>query len=186
MKKIYLILFAAVCILSFGCSFEDDGGNIFLEIEDALIFENNQNYVVGDTLYVELNFSRYLDEAGFSNKLDVLESSGSEDFHYDFSVNKFSELSNGFTRIDISPEFLFAEKGTVGVFGPTTATAQLNSAKTQYESRIGLVLVETGSFELDLRFLRIRSNVFSEDRVQIEIQHRFMGIPPNFEFEVTE
>ena len=186
MKKIYLLSASAICMLILGCnSYDDDvNGYIFLEIQDAFSFENSQEYVVGDTIYVELNFDRYLDENGFSNKLDIFESSGSELFWYDFAVNKFSELSERFNRVDISPEFLFAEKGTVGGF--ERATAQLNQDKTLYESRIGIILVETGRFEFDFEFLYIRSNNFFEDKVQIEIQHLFTGDPSIFEFNVTE
>lgn len=185
MKTKFLFGLALVGMILFGCSYDDDGSYVSLEIRDALTFENNQNYVVGDTIYFELIFSRYLDEEGFSNKLDVFESSGSDSFYYNFDVNKFSELSDGFRRIDIAQEFIFAEKGSIGEFGGNTAKAELNDAKIQYESRIGLILAEEGRFELDLTFLYIRSDNYAEDRVRIDIRHVFATDPPNFEFMVS-
>ncbi len=184
MKKIFIVVFIVLCAIFLGCHYDDDSSYINLEIQDAIVFENNQNYVVGDTIFFELNFSRYLDEAGFDNKLDIFESSGADSFFYDFSLNKFSEQAGGFRYIDVADEFIFTEKGTVTGFGG--ASADLNQEKTLYESRVGLILVETGSFQLDLDFYSLRSSGYSEDKVQISIQHLFTDNPPNFEFMVSE
>jgi len=181
MRNIHLVLLL-VCIVFFGCYEDDDESRRTLSIQDAITFENEQNYVVGDTIYVTLNFSRYLDEEGFTNQLDIYESSGSESFRYDFEVQKFSELAGGFQFVPVDSEFLFAEKGVVNEFGG--ASAVLNEARTTYESRIGLVLAESGRFLLDFQFLNLSSTNFSEDRVQIEIQHFFVDNQPNLEFTV--
>lgn len=180
----FFMLFGLLALVLVACYSDDDENRfISLNIEDALIFENDGNYMVGDTIFVELNFDRYLDEEGFPNKLDIFESSGAESFRYNFSLNKFSEISDGFRRVEISPEFLIPEKGTVDGFNE--ATAQLNPERTRYESRIGIILAEAGRFELDMTFIALYSDVYREDRVQIEIQHTFLNTIPNFEFEVN-
>ncbi|MDC0008267.1 hypothetical protein OAE12_01000 [bacterium] len=190
MKKPNLFLFIGLLALLLGCSSADDGSFVDLEIQDALIFDNNENYSVGDTLYIELNFSRYLDEEGFSNKLDVFESSGIESFEYDdISLFKFSETENRFRIATIAPEFLFAEKGSIDDSG--TVSVELNMETAQYESRIGVILQETGRFSfsgLEFLFLfdRFSGQISDEDRVRISIRHRFSGTPPNFEFTVSE
>lgn len=170
-------------LLSFAaCTFDDDGRFISLTIQDAITIEKNQNLIVGDTVFIALSFSRFLDEEGFSNQLDVYESTDSDAFRYDFQLQKFSELSDGFQPVQIASEFLFAENGAITNFGGTTAV--LNEDKTRYESRIGLVLAESGRFLLDFEFLNLSSTNFSEDRVQIDIQHFFVENQSNFEFTV--
>jgi len=168
-----------------GCFSQDDlGRNIFLEVNDAIIFENNRSYILGDTIYVDVKFSRYLDETNQANKLDIFKSSGSEAFRYDFRLNKFSTLSNDFQRISISPEFIFAEKGTLDDFNSFRAT--LNPENDLYESRIGIILGETGIFRLELNFVAFSSDNFSRDNVFIDIRNRFTQENMDFEFVVAE
>lgn len=184
MKRATFIVLASLLIAMVSCYRDDDSNRfISLAIQDAVIFENNQNYTVGDTIYVELSFSRYLDEEGFGNKLDIFESSGADNFRYNFGLNRDSDLAEGFQRIEISPEFLLAEKGTVDGFGE--ATAELNAERTRYESKIGVILAEEGTFELDLTFLYLYSAAYLDDKVQIEILHNFSSAPPNFQFTVS-
>ena len=190
MKKAYLFISVVVLVLLLGCSFDDDNRFINLEIQDALVFDNNENYSVGDTLYIELNFSRYLDEEGFSNKLDVFESSGIVSFEYDdISLFKFSESDNRFQIATLAPEFLFAEKGSIDDSG--IVSVELNMETAQYESRIGVILQEVGRFSfsgLEFLFLfdRLSRQSSDDERVRISIRHRFSGTPPNFEFTVSE
>jgi len=183
MKNISISILVVVGYFLLGCD-RDKAPHIRLEVQDAFVFENNQNVVVGDTIFFELNFSRYLDEEGFANKLDVFESSGSDSFSYSFNINKFSEETGGFNRIQIDDEFVFAEKGTN--IGFRRATADLNQERTAYESRIGLIMVETGNFELDFEFTSLRSVDFLEDKVQLDIRHTFSNGMGKFSFEVSE
>lgn len=186
MQKIYKAILVIICLMFLSCYSGDDDSNRFiaLSIEDALVFENRENYVVGDTVFIGLNFSRYLPEEGFTNLLDIYQSSGSETFYYNYGLSRFSELSNGFQSVAIDPVFLVVEKGTIGDFRGNGAV--LNTDQTLYESRVGLVLAEEGRFRFDFDFLNIFSDTFSPDHVQIEIRNRFSGTPPNFEFVVAE
>lgn len=184
MKRITFIVLTLLLIAMVSCYRDDDSNRyISLAIQDAVIFENNQNYTLRDTIYVELNFDRYLDEKGYPNKLDIFESSGAESFRYDFGLNRDSDIAEGFRPVEISPEFLLAEKGTVDRFG--SATAQLNPERTRYESRIGIILAEEGTFELDFTFINLYSTAYLEDKVEIEILHNFSSTPPNFQFTVS-
>ena len=185
MGKIFATVLVVTCFVFLGCYSDDDGSRyIRLSIEDALVFDNEENYVVGDTIFVDLNFSRYLPEEGYDNLLDIYESSGSESFYYNYGLSKFSELSNGFRTVAIDSSFLFAEKGNID--GYRGADVVLNANQTQYESRIGLILAESGIFRFDFDFLNIYSNNYSRDHVQIEIQNIFSTTQTNFEFTVAE
>lgn len=185
MNRLLVALLSIFFLTLLGCISDDDSSRfVFLSVDDALTFQNNENYIVGDTIFVEINFSRYLPEEGYENLLDVFESSGAETFYYDYRLSKFSELADGFQSVFVDPNFLFVEKGNIDDF--RGASIMLNVDKAQYESRVGLVLAETGRFKFDFEFLNMYSENYSQDNVQIEIQNRFSGTPPNFEFIVTE
>ena len=184
MKNLNWILIIVFLSL-YGCQENDDGSRKFLEIQDAFIFENKQSYVIGDTIYTTLSFSRYLDEEGFDNKLDIFKSSGSDSFGYSIGLQKYSESSETFQFLPIDSSNFFAEIGTISDLGYVTAV--LNPSKTEYESRIGIVLLESGRYKVDLLFPYLSSNGYQEDRVQIDILHRFTDSSQiGFEFEVTE
>jgi len=187
MKKLICSVIVLIGLVFIGCtSYDDYGSNryIRLEIQDAILVDTDRNYTVGDTIYIDLSFSRYLDEEGYANKLDIFESSGAESFSYILGLEKFSAQSNGFRIIQIDESYLFAEKGMLQDFGGIVAT--LNDEKTEYESRIGLELVEAGSFRFDFEYLYLNDYGYREDKVQIEIQHAFSNGLDKPEFEVTE
>jgi|GEM_PF-1442868 len=189
MKNFRQLLIIGFAITFLGCYSGDD--DYFLrnvEVADAFVFENAGNYVVGDTIYIELNFSRYLKEENYANLLDIYETTGSEKFNYSLLFSKFSSFSNSFETIGIADEFLFAEKGEVlGISNEVKVV--LNGARTMYESRIGIVLAETGDFNFDVdyySFYLYPENV-GEDKVFFEVWHRFTDTDTDkFEFTVTE
>lgn len=185
-SKAFLIV--VVCILLTSCYSRDDDdyySPIVLEIEDALIFENNKNYIVGDTIFFELNFSRYLKEVGYSNLLDIYETTGNEEFLYSFDVRKFSTLSNRFDRVNIDAQFLIAEKGNV-YWETNNVGSVLNQSLDLYESKVGIILAEPGDYELDLKDIYI-SGEYQSDKVLLQISHRFTdNDPERFAFSVSE
>jgi len=186
MKIQVLVGLLVFTFLFVGCTSRDDDFNnvVRLQIEDAVEFENKKNYIVGDTIFFELNFSRYLKEDGYSNLLDIYETTGAEEFHYSFALNKFSDFSNSYTRVFIDPEFIFDQKGTA--FDQYSGvTVILNQEKNFYESKIGLILAEAGKFKFDFDFLYL-NNRYVQDKISVEIQHVFTETDPlDLEF-VTE
>jgi len=187
MKTYTFILLVCIGLLLQSCfSYDDDGANRNKELQltDAFIFENNKNYVVGDTIFLELNFSRYLEEEGFSSLLDVYESTDSEEFSYALELQKYSTISDNYVFTEIASQFIFAEKGSVD--GLYWVNVQLNEAKDTYESRIGLILAEEGEYRLNSQFLELQSK-WSFDKVSIEIAHLFSDkTEEDFEFIVSE
>lgn len=185
MKKSILVL----VILLIGCYSKDDDYYIRqVEIKDSFVFENERTYVVEDTIYFELNFSRYLFEEGYSNLLDIYETTGSEEFSYSFRFSKFSDFSNSYLPINIAEDFVFAEKGKVS--GQSNEVrAVLNDEQTMYESRIGIKLAETGNFNFDTEnySFNIYPNNVVKDKIFFEVSHRFTDIDKErFVFTVTD
>lgn len=187
MKTHTFILLVCIGLLLQSCFSYDDGyDNRYKELQltDAFTFENNKNYTVGDTIFVELSFSRYLEEEGFSNLLDVYESTDSEEFSYPLDLLKLSTISDSYVFTEIAPQFIFAEKGTIGEF--YGINAKLNEVKDMYESRIGIILVEAGEFRLNTQFLVLQSRG-NYDKINIVISHLFIDkTEADFEFIVSE
>ena len=185
MKNLAIILVLGFCPTLIGCFSGDDDGMraIVLEIEDAISIDNKENYSVGDTIFFELNFSRYLHEDGYNTLLDIYESTNSTSFNYTFDLQKFSSFTNDYESIAIDSAYVFAEKGKF--FGSYNAvSATLNGQENQYESMIGVILVDTGGFKFNFDYLFIDSG-YAQDKVYIDIRHTFTT-NVNFEFNVTE
>ena len=177
----------------FGCFSNDDDSyrrTVGLTISDAVAFDNKENYVVGDTLFFEIKFSRYLKEEGYPDLLDIFETSGSKEFGYAFNISKFSEFSGNFEFINIAPEFILTEQlSDSDYFGGGYAgniAASLNEALSEYVSRVGIILVEEGRYALDFENMRFSTGYY-DNEVNIDIYHRITSekllIP---EFTVTD
>ena len=188
-KTLVLIPF----LILFGCHSYDDGingGTIDLSITDAFVFDNQENYVVGDTLFFELKFSRYLPEQRYSELLDVFETTGSEAFIYSLGLSKFSEFSGTFDFIDIDPEFILAPSlDDMDYFGGKhdgNIAAFLNEEQSEYTSNVVIILAEEGRYTLDFNYVRFSSN-YNQNNINIDIYHNIT--PENMlatEFTVTE
>ena len=172
MKK-YITIFVLVLSSLFGaqCTITDDDyysrNNVELIIEDALKIEDNENYTVGDVLYFELNFSRYLPEEGETTLLDVYETSGANQFYYDFSFFKFSTLSEDYQWLPINEKFIVAEKGALE--DSNQVSVIFNEETNMYESKIGIILAEEGEYQIDFNSLYLYGNNDPEKpTVQIE------------------
>ena len=185
MRKIVALLLSILGLFLWGCYSDDDYQFVQLRIQDSLSLENEKNYVVGDTIFFELNFSRYLDEDGFSNKLDVFETTGALSFHYPMVLEKFSPQANGDTQIIVANNLIVEEKGRL-VDDFNTLSALLNEEQDLYESRIGIILAETGNFRFSFDFFTLYPES-NGDRIGLSITHNFTSINvEDFEFEVTQ
>ena len=185
LSRALLIVVAGILFTS--CYKRDDDFNfpISLEIEDALIFKNNKNYIVGDTIFLELNFSRYLKEAGYSELLDIYVTTAAEQFLYDFDMEKFSIQSNEYRRLSIDSQFLLSEKGNLFP-DANRAGAIFNQNTDMYESKVGIILAEEGRYILNMDFLYISSDE-ELDKVRVIIEHRFTDTDTErFAFSVSE
>ncbi len=173
-KSIGLFVIVLIGLLWVQCSPPDDDyywSYLYLEIEDAIQVENRETYTVGDTLFFEINFSRYLPEEGESTLLDVYETSGATEFNYNFSLLKYSAFSESYQGIWWDEKFLVAEKGgKEGSDYSSRVFAVLNTEKDVYESRIGLILAEEGEFKLDFEYLRL-SATYNASKPSIELEH---------------
>lgn len=172
MKKIIGILgVVLVSLLWIQCSPPDDDvywDSVQLVIEDHLKVENNENYIVGDTLFFELDFSRYLPEEGESNLLDIYETSGANEFSYSFDLLKYSTFSESYQGLWLDDKYVIAEKGIANYSSQVSVI--LNSGTNIYESRIGVILAEEGEYQLDFDYLNLYSG-YTSDKPSVGIEH---------------
>ncbi|WP_276168973.1 hypothetical protein [Zobellia alginiliquefaciens] len=177
-----------------GCYHDDDGGSSYIYVEalDAFTFEAEDEYVVGDTIFFSQKFSRYLKENGYSELLDVYETTKAEQFGYSFDLQKFSEFSNTYVSISIDSKYLLTtELDTSDYYYSNYGTiAELNDQKDAYESKVGIILPESGKFKLDFSNVQFRSQFYHHlynENISLSIAHQFTDIDDTtLEFVVSE
>lgn len=179
------------CFVFAGCFSIDDpyyGRTVNLEIQDAFSFENKKEYVLGDTLFFELSFSRYLPEKGFNELLDVFETVDSEDFAFSFGFEQYSAFENGFRSIYLNEQFIIAEKKNPDNYHYSNhaIVATLNKATDMYGAQVGIIMAEPGRFRLNFENITLNSP-YVEGGIQININHIFTNSGlTDTEFEVFE
>lgn len=186
----YRISLVVFCFMLVGCFTTDDsfGRSVSLTVQDSFSLENQKEYTVGDTIFFELRFSRYLPEEGFSELLDIYETTKAENFEFSFGFEKFSEFEGGFRQVFIGEDFIVAETENIDTyyFNNYGAVASLNEARDTYQARVGVILAEDGLFRFNFDNVFI-SPPFDYDAVRLNINHRFSteGLLDT-EFTVTE
>lgn len=150
MKKILGFLFL-FCGLN-ACTTTDEDSytqkTIQLNVIDYIKVYTQNNFMVGDKLYIESLFSKLQDEPGFSNKLDIFKTTNSRQFNFYFNLEK--RVFNGnWTSINLNPSDF--EAGGLGAVAYNTAICELNSNNTQYEFYKGIILQEAGQYRLTIQ-----------------------------------
>ncbi|WP_289060638.1 hypothetical protein [uncultured Zobellia sp.] len=182
-------------LLLTGCLSDDGGSNfhyVHVEAIDAFTFDEQMEYAVGDTIFFTQKFSRYLKEDGYSELLDIYETTDDEAFSYYFGLQQFSEFSNAYEDVYVDPEYIVTSGENTADNYPYSnyaVTAILNEAENAYESNVGVILREGGAFRLDLSYVSFnnQSSYYRGEGVSLNIKHRFTN-PDNayLEFEVVE
>ena len=90
-------------------------------------------------------------------------------------LEKFSSQSNGYVQITVTDDLVVEAKGTLEDEFDTIA-AVLNPVQDLYESRIGVILAEPGSFRFSFDFLTLYPNSVG-DRIGLLISHSFTIYP---------
>ncbi|CAM4127974.1 hypothetical protein ZORO111903_02265 [Zobellia roscoffensis] len=178
-----------------GCLSDDIGyssSNISVQATNAFTLEEKVDYIVGDTLFFTQNFSRYLKEEGYNELLDVYETTKDEEFGYGFDLQQFSEFSNSYEAVYIDSEYIITTGANIAdyyYYNNYGVAAQLNEAKDAYESKVGIVLVESGDFKLDFSnvYFRNEYDYYSNGKINLNIEHRFTDQTKGvLEFTVSE
>lgn len=172
MKKAkYLVMIMSLSLLLTSTTCEDD--NFYdksIKIDNLIDVETNPNYNVGDIIYVNSLFSRYLPEEGYSNFLDIYKTTGSNKFGFNISLFK-KDASNDWILEDLSQTTLL-DKGeirfnTINNYYDKNCLPVLNTSNNNYEFRVGIKLLDPGEYELSIN--TILSPIDIKNKVNLEI-----------------
>ena len=193
MQVIYKIALVFLGVFMIGCFSSDDSiyeNNIQVEVLDAFLVDNKQNYSVGDTIYFDQKFSRYVKEEGYSDLLDIYETTNDTAFGYSFELEQYSEFSDSYRSVFIQEEFLLVNNIDLDYYSyyGTEVTAVLNDAQDAYESRVGIILPETGVYRLNFENIYFRNGYgYDNEVIHLDILHRFSdSATVALDFTVTE
>ena len=181
MKTIKYFFFVALgsVLMAADCSNKDSEfyNDVYLSAPDLIQIEAQQTYHVGDILYLNSNnFSRYLNEPGQSNKLDVYKTTGgANSFNFTYLLEKkIGDTDDDWALVVLGPN-LIKEKGAADetdlyVAALCVYKANANPALDSYEFRNGLKLTQPGQYRLSFGYnsasatsVELRSDSFNNN-----------------------
>ncbi|MET0758884.1 MAG: hypothetical protein ABWZ56_00575 [Flavobacterium sp.] len=150
MKTIkYFLLFTLGLFITTSCDTNDDGfyNTIYLHSSNLIATETQPSYSVGDNLYINANFSRYQEETGQTEPLDIYKTTGNaEEFNFSYVL----ERKNGadWELVEITTSQLDIIKGNAVSGAYVFGSAIYNPNNENYEYRVGMPLAQAGEYRL--------------------------------------
>ena len=152
MKKIrYITLFIATLFVS-NCNTNDDGfyNNVFASVPNLITIQPHANtYTVGEKIYVNSNFSRYLNENG--KTLDAFKTTGATGFYFSYVIEKQLNATTWET-VTVNDNQLDIVKGSAQNGSYVYGICDYNTVNETYEYRVGFPLLSTGTFRLSFGY----------------------------------
>jgi hypothetical protein len=154
MKIIQLLLLFALSIGITACSSKDSDfyNEIAITIPEIVSIETQNSYQINDTVWMQTNFSRYLQEPNQAKMLDVYATTGeATGFIFPFFIEK--KQANGDWTFYALGTNLIAKKGISQEYsGYYVGTSIYNNATEKYEFRSGIKLTEVGEYRLNFGY----------------------------------
>lgn len=148
MKNIKLLFLAVVALVSFSsCSDDDEFYNSkYISIPNLIEVENQNVYQVGEAIYLNTNFSRFLNEPGFSTPLDIYKTTDGASFSFSFGLEKRNP-DNTWTIVNLENKMI-ADQGRIFDGDYSIAQAIYNPVTETYQFRAGIPLQEVGTYRI--------------------------------------
>ncbi len=159
MKTIYKSIFGFLSIaLFFNCSEPEDiyMGSKNIKASNLIQIETLPSYKLNDLVYINASFSRYLPEEGYTDLLDIYNTTKSKEYSFDFLLEKKSAYET-WTPINIGNKIVVNKGKSYGI-NSNIGICVFNPESNKYEFRAGIPLLETGEFRL-----RISNNLYPLD-----------------------
>ncbi|RZJ67306.1 MAG: hypothetical protein EOO50_06060 [Flavobacterium sp.] len=165
MKKIKYFAFALSALLLTGCDDEDGFYNEkYVDVANLVSISTQPSYSVGEYIYVQADFSRYLEEPGQTTDLDIFTTtSGAPGFVFSYIIEK--ENGGVWTAVESTTNTLNIIDGTAQTGGFILATAVYDATDESYEYNIGFQLATAGNY-------RISFGVNSSSTNEIELRSK--------------
>jgi hypothetical protein len=154
MKIIQLLLLFALSIGITACSSKDSDfyNEIAITIPEIVSIETQNSYQINDTVWMQANFSRYIQEPNQTKLLDVYATTGeATGFIFPFFIEK--KQPNGDWTFYALGNNLIEKKGISQEYsGYYVGTSVYNNTAEKYEFRSGFKLTEAGEYRLNFGY----------------------------------
>ena len=161
MKKIHYILLSAVAFLVSNCDTNDDGfyNNVFVDIPNLVSIEaHSSTYTVGEKLYIDADFSRYLSDGA---PLDIYKTTGATQFAFSYVIEKQISTTE-WEVVTVNDSQLVIEEGDAQNGSYVYGICEYNATDESYEYRVGFPLLTAGTYRTSFGY-----NSESPDKVEL-------------------
>ncbi|MGL2964412.1 hypothetical protein ACSVH2_11385 [Flavobacterium sp. RSB2_4_14] len=157
MKKLLLIAFA---FLLSNCDTNDDGfyNNIYIDVPNLVTIQTQPTYSVGDFIYVNADFSRYLPEVGQSELLDIYHSTGgATQFTFTYLIERKINATE-WEVVTVNDSQLDINLGSAQNGSYIYAICEYNNTDQTYEYNVGFPLLNAGEYRLSFGYNSASTN----------------------------
>ena len=161
MKKIHYILLIALAFLVSNCDTNDDGfyNNVFVDIPNLVSIEaHSSTYTVGEKLYIDADFSRYLSDGAL---LDIYQTTGATQFAFSYVIEKQISTTE-WEVVTVNDSQLDIVKGNAQNGSYVYGICEYNATDESYEYRVGFPLLTAGTYRMSFGY-----NSDSPDTVEL-------------------
>ena len=151
MKKLHYILLIIVAFLVSNCDTNDDGfyNNVFADIPNLVAIEPHPStYSVGEKLYVNADFSRYLNDGAL---LDIYQTTGATQFAFSYVIEKQINATE-WEVVAVNDNQLDIIKGDAQNGSFVYGICEYNAVDETYEYNVGFPLLATGTYRLSFGY----------------------------------
>lgn len=161
----------AACFYAFtSCDDEEDGfyNERYMETTQLVEIQTQPGYSVGDYLFVTADISRYLQEIGQPDPLDIFTTTGgAEEFTFTYRLEK-RQSDDTFQPVVLETNDLEIISGTAQSTDFVVANAVYNTLLETYVYHVGMPLLEPGQY-------RFSYGVNSDAVDKVELRSRSQG-----------
>lgn len=162
MKKLFYIVLFSSSFLVTNCNTNDDGfyQNVFLESNNLVNIETQATYAVGDYLYIDADFSRYLpDTQNLGAFLDIYKTTtGATQYAFSYVIERKINATE-WEVVSVNDSQLLVNKGAAQNGSFVLGICQYNSSDETYEYNVGFPLQTPGVFRLSFGYNSTYSKV---------------------------
>lgn len=150
-----------MALLVSNCDTNDDGfyNNVFVDIPNLVSIEaHSSTYTVGEKLYIDADFSRYLSDGAL---LDIYKTTGATQFAFSYVIEKqISETE--WEVVTVNDSQLDIVKGDAQNGSYVYGICEYNATDESYEYRVGFPLLTAGNYRMSFGY-----NSDSPDTVEL-------------------
>jgi hypothetical protein len=161
MKKIHYIVLFVMALLVSNCDTNDDGfyNNVFVDIPNLVSIEaHSSTYTVGEKLYIDADFSRYLSDGA---PLDIYKTTGATQFAFSYVIEKQISTTE-WEVVTVNDSQLDIVKGDAQNGSYVYGICEYNATDESYEYRVGFPLLTAGTYRMSFGY-----NSDSPDTVEL-------------------